>query len=325
MRAILVRQFGGPEVMRLEEVPTPSPAAGQVLVRVRAAGINPVDTYVRSGTYVVKPPLPYTPGTDGAGEVEAVGPDVTNVKQGDRVYIASDNTGTPRTGTFAEFALCAATQLHTLPPSAAFAQGAAIGVPYGTACRALFTRAGARPGETVLVHGASGGVGIAAVQFARAHGMRVIGTAGTDRGMQAVREQGADFVFSHKDSGYTDAIMKATGGRGVDVILEMAAHINLDRDLTLLARFGRVVVIGSRGRIEIDPRGTMGRDAAILGMTLFNVTPAELGSIHAAIVAGLANGTLRPLVGRELPLGEVVAAQEAVMAPGALGKVALIP
>jgi len=325
MRAVVVQQFGGPEVMRVEEVPAPTPGAGQVLVRIRAAGINPVDTYMRTGTYAFKPPLPYSPGTDGAGEVESLGPDVDSMKKGDRVYIAADNIGPPRGGTFAEFAVCAATQLHTLPANASFAQGAAIGVPYATAYRALFMRGGARPGDTVLVHGASGGVGTAAVQFAHAAGMRVIGTAGTDRGLQAVRDNGADVAISHKDPTYTDAIMKATGGRGVDVIVEMAAHVNLDRDLTMLARFGRVVVVGSRGRIEIDPRGTMGRDAAIFGMTLFNVTPAELTTIHAAIVAGLANGTLKPVIGKELPLGQVVGAQEAVMAPGAFGKIVLIP
>jgi NADPH:quinone reductase len=325
MRAVLVRQFGGPDVMRVEEVPVPAPAGGQVLVRVRAAGINPVDTYLRTGTYAFKPPLPYSPGTDGAGEVEAIGPDVDSVKKGDRVYIASDNVGPPRGGTFAEYAVCAATQLHPLPANASFAQGAAIGVPYATAYRALFMRGGARPGDTVLVHGASGGVGTAAVQLAHAAGMTVIGTAGTDRGLQAVRDNGADTAISHKDPNYSDAIMKATRGGGADVILEMAAHVNLDRDLTMLARFGRVVVIGSRGRIEIDPRGTMGRDGAILGMTLFNVTPAELASIHAAIVAGLANATLKPVIGKQLPLDEVVAAQEAVMAPGALGKIVLVP
>ncbi|MQA31642.1 MAG: zinc-binding dehydrogenase [Luteitalea sp.] len=325
MRAILVREFGGPEVMHLDDVPALEAGPGQVLVTIRAAGVNPVDAYVRTGTYPQKPALPYTPGFDGAGEVAAVGGDVVSVKSGDRVYIANDNLGTPRTGTYAQQALCAATQLHRLPPNASFAQGAALGVPYVTAYRALIVRAGARPGETVLVHGASGGVGIAAVQFARAQGMRVIGTAGSDRGMQLVREQGAEVVVSHKEPEYTSAIMKATDGRGADVILEMAAHLNLDKDLAMLARFGRVVVVGNRGRVEIDPRATMARDAAILGLTLFNATWADLGVVHAAIVAGLANGTLKPVVGRELPLADAASAHEAVMKSGALGKIVLIP
>jgi NADPH2:quinone reductase len=325
MRAIVVREFGGPDVLKLEEVPALEPAAGQVLVNIRATGINPVDGYIRTGTYALKPALPYTPGVDGAGEVAAVGGEVTSVKAGDRVYIANDNLPTPRTGTYAEQALCSATQLHPLPANVSFQQGAALGVPYVTAYRALFNRAQAKPGETVLVHGASGGVGLAAVQFARALGLTIIGTAGTERGMEAVRAQGADVVINHKEPGYTDAISKATGGRGADVILEMAAHINLDTDLTLLAKFGRVVVVGNRGRVEIDPRGAMGRDATILGLTIFNATLPELNSIHAAIGAGLANGVLKPLISRELPLAEAVQAHEAVAQPGAYGKIVLIP
>jgi NADPH:quinone reductase len=325
MRAVVVREFGGPDVLRVEDVPALTPAASQVLVTIRAAGVNPADAYIRSGTYAQKPALPYTPGFDGAGEVATVGTAVTTVKPGDRVYIANDNTGTPRTGTYAEQALCAPTELHPLPAKVSFGQGAALGVPYATAYRALFMRASAKAGETVLVHGASGGVGIAAVQFARAHGMTVVGTAGSDRGLQTVREQGAHVVINHKDPNYLDAIMKATGGRGVDIVLEMAAHINLDKDLSLLARFGRVVVIGSRGPVEVDPRGTMSRDAAILGMTLFNVTPAELAAIHAAIVAGLENGTLKPVVAQELPLTDAPRAHQAIMEPGALGKIVLVP
>ncbi len=291
MRSILVREFGGPDVMRPEDVPALTPDAGQVLVRIRAAGVNPVDAYIRTGTYASKPTLPYVPGSDGAGDVEAVGAAVSGFSKGERVYIANDNTPAPRTGTYADYALCAPGQLHRLPGTTSYAQGAALGVPYATAYRALFMRASARPAETVLVHGASGGVGTAAVQFAHAHGMTVIATAGTDRGMQAVRENSADVVVNHKDPAYVDSIMKATGGRGVDVVLEMAAHINLDRDLTMLARGGRTVVVGNRGRIEIDPRATMSRDAAIFGMTVFNVTPGNRTTIHAAIVAGLATGT----------------------------------
>ena len=325
MRAIVVREFGNPDVMRLEDIAPLTPSPSQVLVRVRAAGVNPVDTYVRSGTYALKPALPYTPGNDGAGEVAAVGADVKGFTNGDRVYIANDNTSSPRTGVYADHALCAPSQLHHLPDSVSFSQGAAIGVPYGTACYALFKRAMARPGDTVLVHGASGGVGIAAVQICRAHGMTVIGTAGTAHGLQAVRDQGADVVLNHKDPGYLEEVPKATGGRGVDVILEMNAHLNLDKDLPLLSRSGRIVLIGSRGRVEIDPRGIMGREASVLGMVLFNVAASDLGWMHAAIGAGLANGTLKPVVGREIPLADAPKAHEAVMAPGALGKIVLVP
>ena len=324
MRAIVVREFGKPEVMKLENVPTPAPGPSQVLVRIRAVGVNPVETYIRAGVYARKPDLPFTPGADAAGEVESVGSDIKGLRHGDRVYVAGDNVALVGAGTYAEYALCSTAMLHRLPPKVSFAQGAAMGVPYGTAFRALFHRAGAKPAETVLVHGATGGVGLAAVQIAHAAGLTVYGTGGTDRGIEIALANGATAMFNHKEPGYLDKIMQATGGRGVDVILEMAAHINLDKDLGLLARFGRVVVIGNRGRVEIDARQAMGKDASIFGMTSFNVTPPELASIHAALVAGLAIGSLTPVVGREMPLGDAARAHEAVLEPGALGKIVLV-
>ena len=324
MRAIIVREFGKPDVMKLENVPTPKPGPSEVLVRIRAAGVNPVETYIRAGTYARKPNLPYTPGSDGAGEVESAGADVKDFKHGDRVYLAGDNQSVAGAGTYADYALCSQAMLHRLPPKVSFDQGAAMGVPYGTAFRALFPRAAAKPADTVLVPGATGGVGIAAVQLARAYGLRAIGTGGTERGMELVLEQGAAAVFNHKEPNYLEKVMQATGGRGVDVVLEMAAHINLDKDLSILAPRGRVVVIGNRGRIEIDARAAMARDAAILGMTMFNVSPAELVSIHAALVAGLSNGSLNPVVGREMPLADAARAHETVLEPGALGKIVLV-
>ncbi|HUI43219.1 MAG TPA: NADPH:quinone reductase [Terriglobia bacterium] len=319
MKAIRVHEFGGPEAMRLEETPDPKLGAGEVLVRVRAAGVNPVDGYIRSGAYAVKPPLPYTPGSDAAGTVESVGEGVSKVVPGDRVYIHGTLTGA-----YAELALSKASQVWPLASGATFMQGAAVGVPYATAYRALFHRARAAAGEVVLVHGASGGVGVAATQLGRAAGLTVIGTAGTERGRQLVLEQGAHHVLDHRQPDYLEELARFTAGRGVDVIVEMLANVNLDKDLTVLAKFGRVVIVGSRGTIEMNPRSAMARDADILGMTLLNCTEHDLAGIHAALVAGLENGTLRPVVGRELPLANAPDAHHAVMEPGAHGKIVLV-
>jgi NADPH2:quinone reductase len=320
MKAIQVHQFGGPEVLALEEVPAPKPGPGEVLVHVRAAGVNPYDTYMRAGTYAVKPSLPYTPGSDAAGTVEAVGSSVAKVKPGDRVYTAKTITGA-----YAEYALALESQVYLLPEKISFAQGAGLWVPYGTAYTALHHHAHARAGEALLIHGASGGVGTAAVQFARAQGLTVIGTAGTQRGLELVKKEGAHHVFDHTKARYAEEIQKVTGGKGVDVILEMLANVNLATDLKLLALHGRVIVIGNRGEITINPRELMARRAMVRGFTLWAATEAESVEIHAAIAAGLENVTLRPIVGKELPLKEAPKAHQEVMAPGAFGKIVLIP
>lgn len=320
MKAIRVNTFGSPEVMVLEEVGDLVPGPGQVVVNVKAAGVNPVDTYIRSGLYAHAPAPPYTPGIDGAGVISAVGPEVKHRRVGDRVYVAWSVSGT-----YAEKVLCTEFQTHPLPEGVSFCQGAALGVPYGAAYRALFQRAHARAGETVLVHGASGGVGLGAVQLARAAGLRVIGTAGSDQGMALVQAQGAHHILNHHEPGYLDKLTELTCGKGVDVILEMLANVNLAKDLTVLAAGGRVAVIGSRGRIEIDPRDAMGREASILGVTMYRATPEDLASMHAAFVAGLENGSLRPVVSMELPLAEAASAHHAVMETNTLGKIVLIP
>jgi len=320
MKAIRVDAFGPPEVMRLQEIPDPAPGPGQVLVRIRAAGVNPVETYIRSGAYARRPALPYTPGHDAAGIVEAVGDGVMGVATGDRVY-----TSETVTGAYAELALCSVARVHPLPASVSYAQGAAVGVPYATAWRALFQRIRAVPGETVLVHGASGGVGVAAVQIARAAGLRVFGTAGTAEGIALALRERAHAVFDHRSAGYMEEAVSATGGRGFDVILEMLANVNLSRDLKALAMGGRVVVIGNRGTVEIDPRDAMARDASIVGMSLFNIPDTDRAVVHAALVAGLENGSLRPVIGRELPLSAAPESHVAVMAPGARGKIVLLP
>jgi NADPH2:quinone reductase len=320
VKAIRVNEFGGPEVLRLEDVPTPQPGTGQVLVRMHTVGVNPVETYIRAGKYARLPQLPYTPGNDGAGVVEQVGAGVTEFKPGDRVYTAGSLSGT-----YAEFVLCKLEQVHPLPTNVSFAQGAAMGTPYATAYRGLIQRADAKPGETVLVHGASGGVGTAAVQLARARGLRVFGTAGSDQGLKLALEQGAHEMFDHRAPDHFEQVMNATGGRGVDVIVELLANVNLGKDLTILAKRGRVAIVGSRGRVEIDPRDTMQRDVDLRGMVLPNTPPEEMASIHAALVAGLENGTLRPVIGKEFSLAEAAQAHRAVMESGALGKNVLVP
>jgi NADPH2:quinone reductase len=320
MKAIRVSEYGGPSVLKLEEVSALKPGPTQVLVRNHAVGVNPVDTYLRSNTDNRGPKLPYTPGSDSAGVVESVGESVKGVKAGDRVYV-----GGTVSGAYAEQTLCEQTQVHSLPGNASFAQGAAVNVPYATAFHALFHRAHGEAGESVLVHGASGGVGIAAVQLARARGLTVIGTAGTDKGRRTVTEQGAHHVLDHNAPGYLDELVKLTNGQGVDVILEMLANVNLQKDFGALAMRGRIAVIGNRGNVEINPRLAMNKNAAIIGVALFHASPAQLVGIHGALVEGLRNGSLRPVIHEELPLAQAPKSHEAVMQNGHVGKIVLVP
>ncbi len=322
MRVVRVHAFGGPEVLTLDTVEAPQCLPGALTIRVGAAGVNPVDTYIRQGAYARLPELPYIPGWDGAGIVEEVGEGVGRFTPGDRVYFSGTNAGRS-TGAYAEIAICRELQVHLLPESLSFAQGAAIGVPYATAHRALFHRGNAREGEMVLIHGASGAVGMAALQLARAEGLTVIGTAGTEAGLSLLQAQGVTHAVLHGTEDSARTIWDRTGGRGVDLVIEMLANVNLDTDLTLLANGGRVVVVGSRGRVEIDPRQTMMKESAILGMALWNATEEECSEIHQTIAPMLREGELWPVVGPEFPLAEAAHAHERVMASGAHGKVVL--
>jgi NADPH:quinone reductase len=320
MKAVRVHEFGGPEVMVLEDAPDLRPGPGQVLIGGKAAGVNPVDTYIRQGTYGLLPDLPYTPGMDAAGIVQAIGEGVSQVAVGDRVYAAGTVTGS-----YAQHFLCRTGQVHPLPKQASFQQGACLGVPYAIAYKALFLRGKARPGETVLIHGATGGVGIAAVQLARAAGLKVIGTGSTAQGRELALQQGAHFVVDHRAPDHLDEIPHRNLGKGVDLIVEMLANINLGNDLKILNNRGRVVVIGSRGTVEIDPRDVMARDASIMGVLLFNSSEQELAAIHAALGAGLESRTIRPVIGLEIPLAEAARSHVEIMSSQAYGKIVLIP
>lgn len=320
MKAIRVSEFGAPSVLKLcFDVEVPKPGLRQVLIRVRACGVNPVETYIRAGTYARKPSLPYTPGTDVAGVVESVGADVDLFKVGDRVFTTSTVSGG-----YAEFAVATDDCVHKLPESLDFNQGAAIGIPYFTAYRALVHKAGAKPGETVLIHGASGGVGLAACQLSRALGLRVLGTAGTDEGMKLVLDNGAHLAFNHRVEGYTQKIMNETDGHGVQVIIEMLANVNLSNDLHMLSNGGRVLVVGCRGSIEINPRDTMAKESSIIGVSLFSATVEERKESAALFFAGMEGGWLRPIVGPQYPLDKVAQAHnDIIQCTGAAGKMVL--
>lgn len=316
MQAIRVHEFGGPEVLSLDEVEIPAPGKGCVLVEVHAAGVNPVDTYIHTGTYARTPTLPYTPGADGAGVVAALGDGVAGLAVGDRVYLAGSISGT-----YADYAVCRADQVFTLPNNISYSQGAALGVPHTTAWRALFQRGRAQAGETVLIHGATGAVGLAAVQMALAAGLRVLATGGSEAGRVLLAEQGEVAVYDHHADTYVDAI-KAAGG--VDLILEMLANVNLDHDLDMLAPKGRVAVIGNRGRVDINPRSLMQSEGEILGVLLFAATAAESAAAHAGIVAGLTHGSLAPVVGQVFTLDQASVAHHQVMEAGHRGKTVLL-
>ena len=311
MKAIVVSAFGGPEVLHLEDTPDPQPKVGEVLVRLHAAGVNPVETYVRSGAYAHLPPLPYIPGADGAGDVVEVGHGVEGFTVGERVYVA----GAP---TYAEMVAAPAAAIWPLPPHVTYEQGAALGVPYRTAYLAVHLVGCARPDDWVLVRGGSGGVGTAAIQIAALHGCHVVATAGTPEGQALVVAQGARAAAAHGD---VDRLAALTDGHRYDLIVEMLANVNLATDLTLLAEGGRVAVVGSRGHTSIDPRELMARSSSLRGV--LGMTPEQRRRIHVALGVGLRNRTLVPVVGRRFPLAEAAAAHTAVMAPGAHGKVVL--
>lgn len=299
MKAIRVSQFGGPEVLQLVELPDPVPSGDQILVKLEAIGVNPVDTYLRAGKYPKLPNLPYTPGSDGAG---------TNVKTGERVYLSRSLTGT-----YAELCLATPEQVHPLPDNCSFQDGAALGVPASTAYHALFHKGQIQSGQRVLVRGASGAVGLAAVQMAKGHGCWVAGTASSPEGQKLVKEQGADQVCGHDD----------TEGK-FDVILEMLANSGLQKDLEQTSPRGTIVIVGNRGEIQIDPRLTMTGDLTVKGMSLGNATPEELKEVHAGLNKALREGTLRPTIRKAYPLAQASQAHVDVLESGAAGKLILV-
>jgi len=316
MKAILVQDFGGPEALQIQTVPDPKAGNGEVVVKLHAAGVNPVETYQRAGKVPYNGELPFTPGTDGAGEIVAIGEEVFDWKIGDRVYVYAPKGN----GTYAEQIACKAEQVHRLPDNVSFEQGAAMGVPYATAHHALFGKAGAKGGEVVFIQGASGGVGTAAIQLANRAGLAVAGSASDEAFIEKV---GAKYTFDYNEDGYMSDALGATCGRGFDVILELKADANLGKDAEVLAPFGRIVIIGSGGSVEINPRDWMMKDATVMGMLLFNVQGAQLKEIHADLVDGLQSGQLRPIIDKTFALEDAPRSHVAIMEGESHGKIVL--
>lgn len=320
MKAIQVQNFGAPETLQIVDLDIGEPGDGEVLVRVEAIGVNPVDTYVRAGSYPLLPSLPYIPGKDISGVVEQVGDGVKKWKEGDRVY----SSGTI-SGAYAEYSICSQSQIFSLPEQINFKQGAAIGVPAAAAWRALSVRGRGGKGDKLLIHGASGSVGLIAVQLGVAWGLEVHGTASTEDGLQKISKAGATQVFNHSEQGYLDKVAAQCMGKGYDIILEMLANVNLANDLSLLGVGGRVVIIGSRGEITIDPRMTMAKEIEILGMSLFNSNEEQMRDAQVGLYQEMVAGRLVPEFALELPLEDAARAHKKVLQSGNCGKILLIP
>ena len=319
MKAIQVHQFGTPDVLTVAELPDPTPAAGQVVIRAHAAGVSPLDTYVREQSHgAPKPPLPYIPGFEAAGTIAAVGEGVTSLQLGDRVYT---NTFL---GAYAELILQDAAAVYPLPDHISFAQGTLVANSYPTAHYALFNLAKATAEAMVFVHGASGAVGSAAVQIARAAGMTVVGSAGSSQGLKMVEKEGAHLAVNHREPDYLQKALAFTDGKGFDVILEMNATKKLADDVTLVAPFGRIIVIGGTdGAVTFDPTSILWKGASIIGLYIGLASPPELAEIHAAIYTGLEQGALRPQVAQELALADAPLAHETVRTASSSGKIVL--
>ena len=324
MKAIRAHSFGGPEVLQLDDIEDPVPGTGEIVFDMKASGVNPADTYMRNGTYAIVPDLPYIPGGDAAGVVSAVGPGVTEIGVGDPVFSGAALTF-DLTGCYAEKIKRKASQVMKLPNGVDFAQAAAFGVSYPTAHWALFERGRGKSGEAVFIHGASGSVGTSAIQLAKRAGMTVIGSGGTEQGLDLIRDQGADLAVDHTKEGYLDEVTEFTGGEGPSLILEMLANVNLENDLERVAKYGRVIIIGCRGEISINPRVAMMKELDIKGIALWNVTADQIKPVMQDILSGVADGSLKPVVGKNMPLADAAGAHVAVLEPGAHGKLILVP
>ncbi len=307
MKAAYIEQTGPPENIVYGDLPDPVPTGSQVLVRVKAVSVNPVDTYVRAGMIPFDLPKPFVLGCDLAGVVEAVGPEATRLKPGDRVW--GTNQGLlGRQGTFAELAAVDECWLYPLPEAVSFKQGAAIALVGITAHLGLFDRARIQPGETLFVYGGSGGVGSCVVQMAKAAGARVITTAGNEQKAQLCHELGADVVIRYRAEDLDEAIRRAAP-EGVDVWWETLREQNLERAVEHLALRGRLIFMAGRDAKPPFPVGPFYvKDASAYGFVMFNAPAEQQQACAEDINRWMQEGKLRAVIGRMMPLSETAEA-----------------
>jgi NADPH2:quinone reductase len=307
MKAAYIEATGGPEVIRYGDLPAPMPRQNEVLVRVKAVAVNPIDTYIRSGAVAMPLPKPFIIGCDLAGGVEALGPGVRHFKVGDRVW-GSNQGLLGRQGTFAEFASVGEEWLYPTPAGVSDTEVAAIALVSITAHLGLFRYARLQPGETVFVNGGTGGVGSMVLQMAKAVGARVITTVGSPEKAARCREWGADHVINYKTDDVAASIRQFTGGKGVHVWYETQQPDFL-RTVDLMAPRGRIIIMAGRQAQPTFPVGPFYvKGLALFGFAIFNATPEEQRRCAEDINRWLAEKKLQPSIGRTFPLAEAAAA-----------------
>jgi len=321
MKAMRAHQFGGPDQLKLEDAPEPQAQAGQVIIRVRAAGINPADLVRLSGR-LGSLLLPYIPGTDVCGEVESLGAGVSNLKRGQRVF------GRALTGGYAEKTCLAAEEAVPLPANLSFDEGAAIPIPFYTAYHGLHNKAAMKSGESVLVSAGGGGVGVAAIQLARLAGARVITTVGSREKAERVAALGAHVAVNYKEQDFVAEVQKFTDNKGIDVIIENVAADNLAKDFLAAALRARIVVIGTgtgkAGDASFPVFAALMKDVTMLGMSLINAGAAI--TEMARVLSGLfSEGKLKAVVSKSYPLADAPQALADLVAAKVFGKLVLTP
>lgn len=324
MRAMIARAWGEPAALEYAEVPDPTPGAGEVLIDVRAIGCNFPDILMVQGRYQTKPPLPFSPGHEVAGVVRAVGPGVTGFVPGARVFALLP------WGAYAERTVAFAARTHALPASMTFEDGAAFGLVYQTAWCALTHRTRVRPGQTLLVHGAAGGVGLAAVQVGKVLDARVIATAGTREKLEVARAAGADVLIDYRAEDWIERVKRETDGRGADVIYDPVGGDVFDGSTRCIASEGRLLVIGfAGGRIaEVATNRVLLKNIDVVGVHwgLYNERdPALVRQWMDALLQLAAVGRLKPVIFKSFPLREAPQALAAIASRESYGKVVLIP